>query len=273
MSHKEARMTRNGDHVPSSLPHAVQSGVIFPDPLWGVVHDLGNLIQIASSALNVISRSPDVKPSLPLAPVVASARISLQRAGALIQQTMHIVREGNAGAEPVSVIACLAEIEVLIKNTWAPHIRFDLQTCPDLPLVTCSRVSLQSAIMNLLFNARDAMPDGGVISVIAETIRDGEIATGIEVRVADNGVGMTRDTMRRAVEPFFTTKPTGFGGLGLPMVERFSREAGGRLQIESEPGLGTTVTLRLPLSMAQSERQARRAGSSQCAPTAPTHSC
>jgi signal transduction histidine kinase len=225
------------------------------------VHDLGNLIQIASSALNIIARSPTIESGSALGPVVASARISLQRAGALVQQTMRLARDGNTGVEAVSVIACLTEIEALIRNSWAPRIRFDLQTRADLPLVTCSRVSPQSAIMNLVFNARDAMPDGGVISAVAATVREGEVAAGIELRVADTGIGMTRETMRRAVEPFFTTKSTGLGGLGLPMVERFCRAAGGSLHIESKPGVGTIVTLRLPASVAQPERHARRAGS------------
>jgi signal transduction histidine kinase len=255
MPRTDARMIKDGDHVQSSSPQTVQFRADVLDPLSGVVHDLGNLIQVASSALNIISRSSHVETGSPLRPVIASARISLQRAGALIQQTLRLAREGNAGAEVVSMTACLMEIEALIKNTWSPDIRFDLRMPTNLPLLRCSRVSLQSAIMNLLFNARDAMPDGGSISIVAETICEDEAATGVEVRVADNGTGMSGETMRRAVEPFFTTKSSGLGGLGLPMVDHFCRNVGGRLSFESEPGAGTTVTLRLPLHVARSERQ------------------
>ena len=73
------------------------------------------------------------------------------------------------------------------------------------------------------------------------------------MRISDNGLGMTPETMRRAFEPFFTTKSTGLGGLGLPMVKRFVQDAGGRLNIESEPCVGTTMTLRLPVSMSEVE--------------------
>lgn len=91
------------------------------------------------------------------------------------------------------------------------------------------------------------MPAGGVVSIAAEDASRHSAGTEIELRVTDEGVGMTPETMARALDPFFTTKSTGLGGLGLPMVERFVRDIGGRLEIESSPGLGTTVTLRLPI--------------------------
>jgi signal transduction histidine kinase len=229
-----------------SRPAAVPSAAIPSVPISGVVHDLGNLIQIAASALNIISRSPETASGSTLAPVVARASVSLQRAAALVQQTIHLAREGSATVEAVSVMACLMEVQALVRSTWEPAVRFEVQASADLPRVTCSRVSLQSALMNLLFNARDAMPNGGVISMGAATIGNERAASEIEIRVADNGLGMTRDAMLRAFEPFFTTKATGLGGLGLPMVKRFAEEAGGGVDIESEPGVGTTVILRLP---------------------------
>ena len=111
--------------------------------------------------------------------------------------------------------------------------------------MTCSRVGLQSAIVNLLLNARDAMPKGGVIALVAAAIYEGQVAE-VELRVTDNGFGMTRDTLLRSVDPFFTTKTTGLGGLGQHGHE-LRPGAGGRLYIESEPGVGTIVTLRLPV--------------------------
>lgn len=172
--------------------------------------------------------------------------------GALVRQTMRLAREDDESAEVVSLPACLAEIRALVATTWPSGIHFDLHAPPDLPVVACSRASLLSALMNLLFNAREAMPFGGAISVIAARVKDGEVVTGAEVRVADNGIGMSKETILRALEPFFTTKAGGLGGLGLPMVDRFCRDAGGRLSIESQPGAGTTVTLLLPLPPATS---------------------
>jgi signal transduction histidine kinase len=158
-------------------------------------------------------------------------------------------------AEAVSLMACLFEVQALLGSTWDPTVRLDLQIGSDLPALTCNRANLQNAIMNLLFNAREAMPNGGVISIGAHSMSDGHVLAGIEMRIADNGLGMTRDTMLRAFEPFFTTKATGLGALGLPIVKQFVDEAGGRLDIESEPGVGTTVTLRLPVSAPDSEQR------------------
>jgi signal transduction histidine kinase len=213
----------------------------------GIVHDLGNLIQVATSALNIISRNTTVESATELGPVVNSARISLERAGELVAQTIRVAREDAPVREMVSVNDCLTEIEALVKTAWASRIQFDFATSPDLPAVTCNRLNLQSALMNLLLNARDAMPDGGVVSVLATPVHDGQSLREIEVRIADNGPGMPPDTLARAVDPYFTTKPMGLGGLGLPMVMRFAQEAGGRLHIESAQGVGTTVMLWLPV--------------------------
>jgi signal transduction histidine kinase len=134
--------------------------------------------------------------------------------------------------------------------SWDAEFSLHMRVHANLPQIQCDPVSLQSAVLNLLLNARDAMPGGGDIAVAAIE-RDGEV----EICVADNGVGMAPDTVRRAFEPFFTTKADGLGGVGLPMVERFVREAGGRVAVESELGIGTIVMLHLPAASA-----ARRQG-------------
>ena len=160
---------------------------------------------------------------------------------------MRLASDGNAAAEPIDIRACLMEIEALARATWDRDIAFEIYASETLPMLRCSRVGLQSAIMNLLLNARDAMPDGGVISIAAAAI-DGEgEGAGIELRISDNGLGMTEDVLHRATDPFFTTKASGLGGFGLPMVKRFAQEARGNLHLESEPGRGTVVTLRLPV--------------------------
>jgi len=252
MSRVETSLVADVDAGQFSWPHSGRSAVAPAIRSSGVVHDLGNLIQVAASALNIISRNSRIESGSDLEPVIASARISLQRAGELVEQTIRLAREDVAVGEAVSVRSCLAEIEALVKATWTSDIRFDFEVGPDLPAVTCNRLNLQSALMNLLLNARDAMPDGGVVSVRASAVHDGRVATEIELRVADTGLGMTRDTMRRATDPYFTTKPMGLGGLGLPMVMRFVQEAGGCLHIESERGVGTIVMLRLPASLTDS---------------------
>jgi signal transduction histidine kinase len=212
----------------------------------GIIHDLGNLIQIASSAVNIVARNPSIH-TADLAAAITGARTSLERAGALVKMTMGIAREQASAFEHVNMAACLAEVEALIQVTWEHRIRLDVQADSNLPIVKCNPLALQNAVLNLLFNARDAMPNGGIISIRAEAILLGP-GEGIELRVADSGFGMKPDTIARAFDPFFTTKCDGLGGVGLPTVARFVQEVGGRIFIESEFGVGTTVRLQLPAS-------------------------
>jgi signal transduction histidine kinase len=247
MSESDTNILAGEAYFSHTRPEAISLNANPADAILGIVHDLGNLIQVATSALNMMSRSPDIEMGSTLVPVFASARISLQRAGTLVQQTMRLASDGNAAAEPIDIRACLMEIEALARATWDRDIAFEIYASETLPMLRCSRVGLQSAIMNLLLNARDAMPDGGVISIAAAAI-DGEgEGAGIELRISDNGLGMTEDVLHRATDPFFTTKASGLGGFGLPMVKRFAQEARGNLHLESEPGRGTVVTLRLPV--------------------------
>jgi len=211
----------------------------------GVVHDLGNLIQIATAAVNIVARNPRVY-ATELEPVLAGAQTSLERAGALVRRTVGMMRERSADVEDVNLAGCLEEIEALTRITW--EHRIDVSVSPDVPLVRCDRLALQTAVLNLLLNARDAIPGGGVISVRAATASSETGTIFVELCVTDSGIGMKPETIDRAFEPFFTTKPEGLGGFGLPMVRRFAEDAGGRVSIESEFGFGTTVTLHLPAS-------------------------
>ena len=185
----------------------------------GVVHDLGNLIQIAASAMNLIGRSPWAACDPSLEPVLARARAALERAGVLVRQALGRSREAALVVRGVQdlqdVVACLGE--------------------------------LQSAVLNLVINARDAMPEGGCLSLAARALSEDDLSPGVAIVVSDDGFGMSPETLRRASNPFFTTKPNGRGtGLGLAMVQRFAHEAGGRADIASTVGVGTTVTLHLP---------------------------
>ncbi|KRA76384.1 hypothetical protein ASD89_01320 [Caulobacter sp. Root656] len=216
----------------------------------GVVHDLGNLIQIASSALNMIARSSGIGTG-GLAPVVARARVALERAGALVRQTMDSADQRRAQAlvltEAVCVRACLDEIAALLASLCEPEVRLLVEAPAALPLVRCNPLNLQNAILNLVLNACDAMPDGGTISIILKPILPQ--GSGLEVQVVDSGTGMSRETLARAFDACFTTKAPGRGGgMGLAMVKRFVHEAGGDVEIQSAPGAGATVTLRLPAS-------------------------
>lgn len=211
----------------------------------GVVHDLGNLIQIASSVLSIVSRSPDMPPGR-RDPMLIKASASLDHAGRLVRQTLRVARSSAAELHFVSVAGCLFDIRSLIEDLWGPTFRLDIWIEVNLPKVRCDPLALQNAILNLVYNARDAMADGGAVTIRAARNVHGDAGDMVEIGVADQGVGMSPETIARAFEPFFTTKSGGLGGVGLPMVERFVRGAGGEIGVESELGAGTTVTMRLP---------------------------
>lgn len=147
--------------------------------------------------------------------------------------------------EEASVGACLAEVAKLIGSAWDSNIWLDVHAGHDLPPAKCDPLSLQDAILNLVFNAREAMPDGGSITIEAASVAHAP-ATVVELRIEDRGIGMTPETVLRAFDPFFTTKGVGLGGVGLPMVKQFAERHGGSVEIESALGSGTTVILRLP---------------------------
>lgn len=148
--------------------------------------------------------------------------------------------------EYVDIRACLIELENICGSNWGVGsfaIAVRLQPC--LPEAKCDRQELQGALLNLIFNARDAMPDGGVISIEAVAIERASGPT-IELRIEDQGVGMTPETMHLAFEPFFTTKGKGLGGVGLPMVRHFVESHGGSITLHSIPRSGTTAIVSLP---------------------------
>jgi signal transduction histidine kinase len=204
-----------------------------------LIHDVGNFIQVASSALNILARNPRLRDS-DIEPILASARASLSAAGSLVLRNAASLRSDDE-IDNVDVAQCLAEVEALVVTSWDRRFRLHKRLEEGLPRLRCNRVALQNAILNLLLNARDAMPNGGDVALGA-VAREREV----EIAVADNGVGMSAETIERAFEPFFTTKADGLGGLGLPSVERFARMAGGRVRVASELGVGTIVALFVP---------------------------
>lgn len=209
-------------------------------------HDLGNLIQIAMSAINIAARAPTLH-AVHSAPVLARARASLDQAGAIVHQTIGLIRDQAATVETANVADCLGDVAAVagVLEQTGINVEFDVE--PGLPRVRCDPIGLRRAVLNLAFNARDAIQGEGTILIAAR--RD---ACAVEIRIADDGIGMTSATIARALDPFFSTKGDGLRGMGLPMVERFARAAGGGISIESEPLAGTAVTLRLPAADAHS---------------------
>jgi signal transduction histidine kinase len=208
----------------------------------GLVHDLGNLIQVAAAALAIVARNPEM-PRPEAGSILARAQASLDKAGALVRRNIGLVRARSlAGAESTDVATCLDDVATLVEALGECGLDIELAIEPDLPHARCDPMGLQNAILNLVFNARDAMPGGGCVAIHAAA----SARLGVDIQVADTGIGMSSATIARAFEPFFTTKGDGLGGVGLPMVMHFVREAGGEIAVDSAPGEGTCITLRLP---------------------------
>ena len=230
----------NADQMPRDAT-AIPSALV----ITGAVHDLGNLIQVAISAVNIVARNVDM-PAAHRKPMLDRAKSSLEQAGALAREAIGLVRGRVAATELADVTDSLREVAVLFDGRNDNDLLLHLQVEANLPDVRCNPLGLQCAILNLLFNARDATIGRGGVSVVGRAIRTGATVTAVEISVEDRGIGMSPDTVRSALDPFFTTKRDGMGGIGLPMVERFAREAGGSLTIDSELGFGTKAAIRLP---------------------------
>ncbi|HQS68084.1 MULTISPECIES: ATP-binding protein [unclassified Novosphingobium] len=206
----------------------------------GIAHDFNNLLMIVSG---------NVERALRIAPQAAPERRNLEnaltattRAGELTGQLLAFARKGTLMLIAQNVESIVTGIHDLLVRAAGERIVVEVAIAPDLPPVVVDRNQLENAVLNLVINARDATPDGGVIRIAAQ-----DAGAEIRLSVSDTGAGMDAQTLHRATEPFFTTKPVGSGsGLGLSQVYGFVEQIGGRMEIVSEPGTGTVVTLYLP---------------------------
>lgn len=219
----------------------------------GMAHDFNNVLAAVSGALHVVSR--EVKDERVMA-FVRRGQEGVQRASKLVRQLMDILRTKTFESQIVRLGTTIGLSRELLQISAGARTRVRVEVTDDL----CVRVDphqLEAALINLVINARDAMPHGGDIIVSVAAISMGpagrEYPTLAAIRVQDSGEGMPPDVLMQAREPFFTTKPVGQGtGLGLVMVNAFARHAGGSVLIESEVDRGTAVTILLPIAMAES---------------------
>lgn len=220
----------------------------------GVAHDFNNLLTPIIGSLDMLHRKSigsDREQRL-----IAGALQSAERAKTLVQRLLAFARRQPLQARPVDISALIAGMSDLVASTSGPQIRVAVDAPEDLPAALADQNQLEMAILNLSVNARDAMPEGGRLSISARAmdVTPGLVA-GLEagryvrISVADTGVGMDADTLRRAIEPFYSTKGVGKGtGLGLSMVHGLAAQLSGALTIESRPGLGTHIQLWLPVT-------------------------
>ncbi|MBA3675955.1 MAG: PAS domain S-box protein [Sphingosinicella sp.] len=224
----------------------------------GIAHDFNNLLTPILGGLEIIaSRVEDER----LKRIAQTALESSRRGAKLTGQLLAFSRIQRIAMAPVEVNSVIAEMKSLLSHTIGSEVKVETRLSADGRYGICDANQLENAILNLAINARDAMPDGGTLTIstgrtFLSDEPDVEPGDYICVSVADTGTGMTPEVLARATEPFFSTKPTGKGtGLGLAQVYGIARQSGGTLRIESEAGKGTIVHLLLP-SVAGDERSA-----------------
>jgi CheY-like chemotaxis protein len=188
---------------------------------------------------------------------IEAATVSAQRAAALTARLLAFGRRQSLDLLATDVNRLVQGMEDLLHRTLGEHVEIETHLAADLWLATSDTGQLENALLNLCINARDAMPDGGKLTIeTANTHLDAhyastraEVTAGdyVVLSVSDTGTGMAAATIDKVFEPFFTTKPIGQGtGLGLSMIYGFARQAGGHVRIYSELGVGTTVKLYMP---------------------------
>jgi signal transduction histidine kinase len=175
------------------------------------------------------------------------AAAAAERGRRIAEQLLGFARHEERVETAFDVNRAILDLQPLVARSLGLAIRTDLDLHPDPLVITANRDQFELVLLNLAANARDAMPSGGRLR-----IRTGLQAAGggqVHIAVADTGVGMSAEVMARAFEPYFTTKAKGSGtGLGLPMIRDFVEASRGSISIESEPGRGTTVHMRFPLT-------------------------
>ena len=208
----------------------------------GMAHDFNNLLQVINGNLELALLALGSGNST-AGESIRRAQRSAMKAGKLTQQLLTFARKQRLEPRRVNLNALLVEFSELLVRTLGDKVELHLDLKPGLPACTLDPTHLEMALLNVLINARDAMPDGGEVKVATALTPGNQVV----ICVADQGEGMTPEVMRRATEPFFTTKGPGTG-LGLAMVHGFVQQSRGRLDIDSTPGQGTTVRMIFPLA-------------------------
>ena len=232
----------------------------------GVAHDFNNLLTPITGALDLLRRrygEDDPR----IARLLANALKAADRAKTLVQRLLGFARRQTLQTQPVDLVALLSGMRDLIASSIGSTVELHFRHEPDLPSALADPNQLELAILNLCVNARDAMPDGGPLTITAEEVAVGpgeepNLAPGLYVRlsVIDAGCGMDAETLAHAVEPFYSTKETGRGtGLGLSMVHGLAAQLGGGFVLSSRPGRGTRADLYLPIADTNEDRGGARA--------------
>jgi len=217
----------------------------------GVAHDFNNLLMIVSGHIHTLKKKAEGDPKAMRA--AQAIEIAAERGANLTRQLLTFARRQRVNPESIDLRQRIEAIRDVLNSGSGGSVALLIDLPHDTWPVTVDVAELEVALVNLVMNSRDAMPDGGAVTVSAENVsvveEGGIVSPGdyVAIAVKDTGVGIPPDVLAKVFEPFFTTKPVGKGtGLGLSQVYGFAHQAGGAVRIASELGSGTTITMLLP---------------------------
>lgn len=221
----------------------------------GIAHDFNNLMQVIQGNAELLGEDPDHDPEL-TAPILRATK----KGAELTKRLLAFGRKQALMPQPIDVPLLIADMMPLLVRSVGENVEVSIDQGREIWPARVDPGQLEAALLNLSLNARAAMPKGGRLVIGCRNVRhptsipEGDPRRGehdfVCLSVSDNGMGMTAETQKRAVDPFYTTKEVGEGsGLGLSMIYGFAMQTGGDLKIESEVGVGTTVSLFLPRSI------------------------
>ncbi len=218
----------------------------------GIAHDFNNILQVVGAGAQLIQRHPEDGDSV--RGYAGQIGAAVERGAAITRRLLGFARQDLLRPEDIEPIELIGEVRELLARTIDASIEIKTDVAAGAPAFVADKFRLETVLLNLATNARDAMPAGGSLTISAADDRADPDAGApqdalryIRISVTDTGVGMDQKTLERAGQPFFTTKPRGKGtGLGLSMAKGFAEQSGGAFTIVSALGRGTTVTLWLP---------------------------
>jgi PAS domain S-box-containing protein len=232
----------------------------------GLAHDFNNLLTGITGSLELLKTRIAQGRIADLERYIIAAQGAASRAAALTHRLLAFARRQTLDPKPTNPNKLIADMEDLVRRTVGPEIKLETVLAIGLWPTLCDPNQLENAVLNLCINARDAMPDGGRLTIETANAwldprgareRDMQPGQYVAICVTDTGTGMSLEVKTRAFDPFFTTKPMGQGtGLGLSMIYGFARQSGGQVRIYSEVNAGTTVRIYLPRHRGEAEEEA-----------------
>jgi PAS domain S-box-containing protein len=216
----------------------------------GVAHDFNNLLMIIGGNIHTVRKEITGEKSIR---ALQAIEIASQRAATLTRQLLTFARRQNVQPQTIALAQRLASIRDVLNSGLGSSVSLTIDVAEDVWTILVDPTELETALVNLVVNARDAMPDGGSVVISATNNLDEGV---VEISVEDSGEGIPEDIASKVFDPFFTTKPVGKGtGLGLSQVHGFAHQAGGTIRLDSTLGKGTRVTISLPRASAEQQKR------------------